>query len=161
MGDLEGRKSGFSRPESALTGSNAAGSGRPGSGRARRVATVRRRRPTLSSQKGEDSGVHSLAHLFTLSLFLSPALRSRAEKGSSATVVVPSPAALATYTAPPLDSSRPHLCWVTHYLIDPLATPLEPSEALLCHCRGRHGRSAPPSHLAHAPLSLSLLFHGR
>ena len=50
---------------------------------------------------------------------------SRVEKGSSVATVVPSPVALATYTAPTLDSSRPQLHRIVHYLIDLLETPLE------------------------------------
>ena len=54
------------------------------------------------------------ALIHSLALPLSPARRSRVEKGSSIAVVVPSLAVLATYTAPPLDSSHPQLHHVAH-----------------------------------------------
>ena len=56
---------------------------------------------------------------------LSPTHHTIPEKGSSATAVTPSPAKLATYTAPPLDSCHPQLRRVALHRTELLATPFE------------------------------------
>ena len=72
---IRGLKIRFQTPASVLKTTFATRSrGRPRVGRAHRVAAVRRRRPALSSQKGENAGTHTLTRSLTLSLTHSLAL---------------------------------------------------------------------------------------